>query len=47
MRAALDTFYRPNKTVRELHDLLQKGDDAELDLLRDFSELVREELRTF
>ena len=47
MRAALDTFFRPNKTVRELYDLLQKGDGTELDLLRDFSDLVREELRTF
>ena len=46
MRAALDTFFRPNKTVRELHELLQKGDGTELDLLRDFSDLVREELRT-
>jgi hypothetical protein len=47
MRAALDTFFRPNKTVRELHDQFQKGDATELDLLRDFSEIVREELRTF
>lgn len=46
MRTALDTFFRPNKTIQELHDLLQQGDGTELDLLRDFSELAREELRT-
>ena len=46
MRATLDTFFRPNRTVRELNDLLQKGDGTELDLLRDFSEIAREELRT-
>ena len=47
MRVALDTFFRPNRTVSELHELLQKGYDAELDLLRDFSEIAREELRDF
>jgi hypothetical protein len=47
MRTALDTFLQPNKTVRELYELLQKGDGTELDLLRDFSEIAREELRTF
>ena len=46
MRTALDTFFRPNKTVRELHELLQKSDGTDLDLLRDFSEIAREELRT-
>ncbi len=46
MLATLDTFFRPNRTVRELHDLLQKGDATELDLLREFSEIAREELRT-
>jgi hypothetical protein len=46
MRTALDTFFQPNRTIRELHELLQKGDGTELDLLRDFSEIAREELRT-
>jgi hypothetical protein len=46
MRATLDTFFRANMTVRELHDLLQKGDVTKIDLLREFSELVRGELRT-
>ena len=45
MRATLDTFFRPNRTVREVRDLLEKGDETELDLLKEFSDLAREDLR--
>jgi hypothetical protein len=44
MHAILDTFFAPNKTVRELHGLMKSGDGKGLDLLKDFSEIVRAEL---
>ena len=47
MRAILDTYFGPNKTIRELHDLVKSGSDPGIDPLKEFSELVREELRTF
>jgi hypothetical protein len=42
MRAIIDTF-APNRTMLELHDLIKNG--TGLDLLKDFSEAAREELR--
>jgi hypothetical protein len=43
MRAIIDTYFAPNRTMLELHDLIKNG--TGLDLLRDFSEAAREELR--
>jgi hypothetical protein len=43
MRATIDTYFAPNKTIRELHDLMKSG--TGVDPLRDFSEAAREELR--
>jgi hypothetical protein len=43
MRAIIDTYFSPNRTMLELHDLIKNG--TGLDLLKDFSEAAREELR--
>jgi hypothetical protein len=45
MRATIDTYFLPNKTIRELHESAQSG--SGIDLLKDFSEVAREELRAF
>ncbi len=45
VRATIDTYFAPNKTIRELHELIQSG--TEIDPLRDFSEAAREELQVF
>src|ERR1700724_534833 len=45
MRAPIDTYFAPNKTIRELHELVKGG--SAFDPLKDFSEMAREELRTF
>ena len=45
MRATIDTYFAPNKTIRELHELVESG--SAFDPLKDFSEMAREELRTF
>jgi hypothetical protein len=45
MRATIDTYFAPNKTIRELHDLMKNG--SGIDPLKDFSEAAREELRAF
>jgi hypothetical protein len=47
LQATLATYFAPNKTIRELHDLMKNGGGEGLDLLKDFSENAREELRTF
>ena len=44
MRPTIDTYFAPGKTIRELHELAQRGS---IDLLKDFSEVAREELRAF
>ena len=46
MRATIDTYFAPNKTIRELHDELVKSGSA-FDPLKDFSEMARDELQTF
>jgi protein-disulfide isomerase-like protein with CxxC motif len=46
MRIILDTYFAPNKTISELHDVIEKRGQG-LDVLREFSELAREELQTF
>lgn len=44
--ATIDTFFAPNKTIRELHDVIKSG-GPHIDPLRDFSEAARQELRVF
>jgi len=44
VRATVDTYFAPNKTMRELHELI-KRDEAGIDPLKDFSEAARAELR--
>ena len=43
MEATISTYFAPNRTIRELHDLMKSG--AGIDPLKDFSEAAREELR--
>ena len=43
--ATIGTYFAPNKTIRELHELVESG--SAFDPLKDFSEMAREELRTF
>jgi len=45
MRATMETYFAPNKTIRELDELVRSGTD--IDPLKDFSEAARDELRTF
>ncbi len=45
LRATIDTYFAPGKTIREFHELAQSG--SGIDLLKDFSEVAREELRAF
>jgi hypothetical protein len=45
MEATLSAYFAPNKTIRELHDLMKSG--TGIDPLKDFSEVAREELRAF
>ena len=44
LRAIVDTYFSPNKTMAELRAEINGG---KLDLLRDFSSAAREELSTF
>jgi hypothetical protein len=46
MRTTLDTYFAPSKTISELYELIKGGRESDLDLLKDFSEMVREEIRT-
>jgi hypothetical protein len=45
MRATIDTHFAPGKTIGESHELVRSG--SGIDLLKDFSEVAREELRAF
>jgi hypothetical protein len=45
MEATVDTYFAPNKTVRELREVIKSGDG--IDPLKEFSEAAREELQTF
>jgi hypothetical protein len=40
--AVIDTYFSPNRTMRELRDLIKVG--AGIDPLREFSEMAREEM---
>jgi hypothetical protein len=43
MRTTIDTYFAPNRTIRELHELMKSG--TGIDPLKDFSEAAREELQ--
>jgi hypothetical protein len=43
MATTLDTFFKPNRTIRELHEMVKGA--QEIDLLQEFSEAARDELR--
>lgn len=43
VRETIDTYFEPNKTIREMHELMKSG--AATDPLKAFSETAREELR--
>jgi hypothetical protein len=45
MVTTIGTYFAPNKTIAELHELMQSG--TALDPLKDFAEAAREELRAF
>ena len=45
MRTTIETYFAPNKTVRELDEMIKSG--TAIDPLKDFSEAAREELHTF
>src|ERR1700730_2498389 len=45
MHATIDTYFAPNKTIRELYESVESR--SAFDPLKDFSEMAREELRTF
>ena len=45
VEATVDTYFAPNKTIRELRELIKSG--AGIDPLKDFSEAAREELQAF
>ena len=45
VQTTLSTYFAPNKTIRELHDLSRSG--VAVDPLKDFSEAAREELGAF
>jgi hypothetical protein len=40
MHATIDTYFAPNKTMRELHELMKSG--SGIDPLKDFSEAARD-----
>jgi hypothetical protein len=42
LRATVDTYFEPNRTIVELHEVLKTG--AGVDPLREFSEAARKEL---
>ena len=43
--ATIGTYFAANKTIRELHEMMKNG--TGIDLLKDFSEVAREELQAF
>jgi hypothetical protein len=45
MVTTIGTYFAPNKTIAELHELMKSG--TALDPLKDFAEAAREELRAF
>ncbi len=46
MRAIVDTYFAPNRTMADIREVV-KGGDAVIDPLKDFADAAREELRPF
>jgi hypothetical protein len=46
MRAIVDTYFIPNRTVADIRDIV-KGGGTVIDPLKDFADAAREELRPF
>ena len=44
VRLIVETYFEPNKTLRELREILRSG---HIDPLREFSEACRDDLRQF
>lgn len=44
MTTTVDTYFSPNRTVRDLHELIKSG--VGIDPLREFADAVREELNS-
>jgi len=44
MVTSVDTFFAPNKTLRDLRELIKSG--SGIDPLKEFSESAREELKS-
>jgi hypothetical protein len=44
MLIILDTYFSPNKSIRELRDLFKVGEGTGIDPLKEFSQAAREEL---
>jgi hypothetical protein len=45
MVTTIDTYFKPNITIRQLHELVKTGPGV--DPLKEFSEAARDELRIF
>jgi hypothetical protein len=45
LRMTIDTYLGPNRTIRELRELMASG--ADIDALREFSEAARDEVEKF
>jgi len=45
MTTTIDTYFQPNMTIRELHEMVKTGPG--FDPLKEFSEAARDELRKF
>lgn len=43
INSIIDTYFSPNRTFREIHDLIKNGET--IDPLREFSEVTRDELK--
>jgi hypothetical protein len=44
MVTTIDTYFQPNMTIRQLHEVVKTGG---VDPLKEFSEAARDELRIF
>jgi len=44
MRRILDTYFQPNRTLRDLDSEMKDGASGSIDVLREFGEVAREEM---
>ena len=47
MSTILDTYFQPNRSLRELSTEMKRGRSDSIDVLREFGEAAREELQQF